>query len=406
MPAAANDVTLSINGKTYGGWERLTVSRNLARMSSAFLLETADRWDPKAAPWPIKPFDVCTLAIGGDLVMTGYVDTALPVLEPRRHSIAIQGRSKTEDLIDCTPDLPGGQFNGYTLDKIARAVCQPFGIGVIVQASVGEAFPDATVENHETGYRFLERLARLRSVLLTDDASGNLVLTTAGSTRATTQLKEGVNIRRIAPRLTSIGRFSRYTVKTQVGTTTPAPAVNPSGPAPPAVNPATSIATQRAAAAAQADAEDPPQTPAVTVTMGTATDPGVPRYRPHTILAESALDAAGARARAQWECSVAFGRSVHVMVDVAGWRQNDGTLWTLNTLASVVSPTVQLDGELLIASLVFELGPQGRITHLGLGPVEGYTPSPAQVHARKPTGPGGPGYTTDIPAIPVDSIRN
>jgi prophage tail gpP-like protein len=78
-------------------------------------------------------------------------------------------------------------FARYKLDAIARL----FKIGVVVQTDVGEPFPDATIERHETGFAFLERLCRLRSVLATDDEQGRLVLTRAGNDRAHDALLQG-----------------------------------------------------------------------------------------------------------------------------------------------------------------------------------------------------------------------
>jgi len=92
--------------------------------------------------------------------------------------------SKTEDIVDCSPDIKGGQFACYKPVTIARAIANLFKIDVVVRTDVGEPFPDATIERHETGFAFRERLARLRSVLTADDEQGRLVLTKAGSDRA------------------------------------------------------------------------------------------------------------------------------------------------------------------------------------------------------------------------------
>ena len=95
MPPAPNDVTLSIAGRSYGGWERFSVARGLEHMASAFSLTVVDRWDPEAAPWPIHPFDACTVQIGTDTVLTGYVDTVAPEIDARSHAITVTGRGKT-----------------------------------------------------------------------------------------------------------------------------------------------------------------------------------------------------------------------------------------------------------------------------------------------------------------------
>jgi prophage tail gpP-like protein len=48
------------------------------------------------------------VAIGSDPVLTGYIDNYLPEVEADRHSMCITVRSKTEEIIDCTPDIAGG----------------------------------------------------------------------------------------------------------------------------------------------------------------------------------------------------------------------------------------------------------------------------------------------------------
>jgi prophage tail gpP-like protein len=191
----------------------------------------SERFLATAADFPLAPFMPCTVAIGGDVVLTGYIDNYLPEVEADRHTVRITGRSKTEDIIDCTPDIQGGQFAGYKLDAIARAIGQsvgkPYPIDVVVEVDVGEPFPDATIERHETGFAFLERLCRLRSILATDDEQGRLVLTRAGAKRATDALLQGPggNVQWVAGTFSGARRFSHYKVKAQQtvhGSTSPA----------------------------------------------------------------------------------------------------------------------------------------------------------------------------------------
>lgn len=384
-----NDPTLTVRDRIYGGWKSLTIARGIDRMASHFSIDLNERWNPVDPPWQIKTFDPIELRIGSDLVLTGYVDIFSSDIQPRRHEVKVSGRSKTEDIIDCTPELPGGQFSGYKLDQIARAIAQPFGIDVVVQADVGEAFPDATIQKHETGYRFLERLARLRRVLLSGDAQGRLVLTTAGASRSGTTLKLGGNLNGLHLIENVSGRFSEYRVRVQSQATT-TPSLRRIDAPPPAPDPTTSVAAQRAAAAASADYQDPPQTQATTTTAGTAYDHNVPRYRPHTVIAESALNALGAQARSLWEAAYAFGQSLHLAADVTGWRKNDGALWQINQLVSIEGAPLQLDAELLIVGVTHTIEPRrGRVTQLRLGPPEGYAPDPGQVRVHKARGAGG-----------------
>jgi prophage tail gpP-like protein len=396
MTGSASDSTqiptLTVGGKIYQAWEEIEITRQIDHMCSTFRIKVAERFAGGGDVWQITPFSPCTIKIGSDLVLTGYVDAYRPEYDRGSHTVEIIGRSRTEDIVDCTPDIQGGQFAGYTLDAIARAIAAPFNIPVIVQAPMGDPFPDGTIQRHETGFAFLERLARLRSVLLSDDAQGRLVLTAAGAGKATDPLVEGQNVERATAELNGARRFSIYKVKTQQGVTTPLPGLvaipNPTSvPLPPTG----SYASRVAAAASFAASNDPPQTPVITVTAGAAVDPGVPRFRPHVLIAESGLNATQAQARAVWQAKYNAARAVEVSIEAKGWRQSDGTLWQCNTLATVNSPMLQINAQLLIAgvSYILQRG-RGRMTRLRLGPVDGYQPDPGQVKVRKPRGGAAP----------------
>ena len=176
-----------------------------------------EQWPGANQPWQIQPFDKCVLKIGNDLVLTGYVDSYLPTYDATSHRVRITGRSATEDLIDCMPNVVGGQFNGYGLAAIADAIAGLFGIAVKVQTDLGEPFAVATISKTETAFAYLDDLARQRGVLMTDDPTGALVLTAAGSGSAAGSLVEGVNILSASLRLTAADQFSVYQVRSQSG---------------------------------------------------------------------------------------------------------------------------------------------------------------------------------------------
>lgn len=394
------EITLLVDGKEYGGWISVRISRAIDRMASDFDISVTEKWDGRKELWQIQPFTPCQVLIGGEPVLTGYVDGYFPAYEAHSHQVRINGRSKTQDIIDCTPDLPGGQFSGYTLEQIARAVAAPFGIEVVVQTAAGATFPDATIQRHETGFQFLERLARLRSILLCDDELGRLVLTTAGSERTSGALRHGENILRASAHLSGAARFSVYRVKTSMGVQ----AVNhdiksTNTPEPSQPEPAESAAAYHARVDAYADEHDAPQTQATTTTRGIAYDHGVPRFRPHTIIGESGLDAAGAQRRADWQARHNLARGTSISVDVKGFRQPNGKLWRINQLCPVKSPWLQIDTELLIAAVSYEKDTRGSITRMTLGPVDGYQPDPGQVKVQKGKGTA-PVYATAIKPIP------
>ena len=378
-PAQPDQPTLTISGITCSGWTSLSVRRRIDHISTLFNIALSQQAGSPQFPSQIQPFSPCVLKLGNDVVLTGYIDEFSTELSGTSHTVSISGRSKTADLIDCAPDITSGQYKGYTLEQIARAVCGLYGIGVIVQTPADQVFIDATLNRGETGLAFLERQARSSSVLLTDDPTGSLVLTTAGTTRAAGRLMQGGNVQRGSVKLDVKKRFSTYIVKGQraIGSANTYSGLSGFGKADAAPAPAVVA-------------------PVVTNLRAVANDTGVPRYRPTISMAEMQLDQAGMQARANWERNYAFGRATEAVFTVAGWRQPDGTLWQINQLVSVTAPSLQIDQDLLIAGVTFSLDNNGGcLTTLQVGPVEGYTPSPGQVKLHTRRGKKG----TTLPAM-------
>ncbi len=353
MPSYPDRLSLLIGGRRYWGWKTARVSCGIDRCVSDFRFEVSERWMGQGIPWKILPYADCQVLIDDEAILTGYVEDYTPRIGPLEHGTEISGKSKTGDLIECTPEIDGGQFRGYSLAAIARAVCALFGIDVVVEASgASQTFDTVQIERCETAFTFLERLGRLSGVLLTDDPLGRLVLTTAGTVQATGSLVEGVNIQSASARLSSRGRFSHYIVKGQAGLS----------------GGATSVQTGLRAEAVDSD---------------------VPRFRPKVVMAESQLSLLQMQQRANWLKQSAFGRATEADITVAGWRQADGTLWTRNRLVTVLSPTLGVSADLLIARAEFAITAQaGKVTTLHVGPVQAYTPDPGAVRLRKHRGHG------------------
>jgi prophage tail gpP-like protein len=353
---AADDLTLTIGGQIYGGWTEISVTRAITQMASTFSVAVSERWLGQGVAWPIKPWSSVEVRIGEDLILTGTVDEYAPSYAASSHGVRITGRSKTSDLVDCSPEIDGGQFKGYRLDAIARAVAKIFGLNCIVRpgVKVGDPFPDATIERAETAYEFIERLCRVRSVFACDDEAGNLVLAVAGGGRSAGALVEGGNILAASARFNVSKRFSKYIVRTQRG-----------------LAPWTDLNGGEDGGGGEEVAVD---------VIGTAIDTGCPRYRPHVTMGEAALTSAQAAARAKWQALVATGKGSEANITVPGWRQPDNSLWVINQQVPVISPRLGLDRALLTASVTYSLRPgEGRRTTMVLGPPEAYTPDPVVV---------------------------
>jgi prophage tail gpP-like protein len=356
-------VTLTVNGQIYSRWSAVRVSHSLRAVESEFEFETPAELLP-----PILPFAACTVDDDGERVLTGYVVTVEPVVEPHATRATIRGGSKTMDLVDCMPKFATNQFLGAKLDAIARAVATPFGIDVTLSnnVDVGGAFTDATFERSETAFAFLERLARQRGVLLTDNANGDLVLTTLGTAAAAASLVmgQGGNVTLARGKLDGKERFQEYDIRSQAGMAATGGAVQPG-------------------------------------IKAIAYDYGVPRYRVWSGIAESQLSDADALVRVQWEASTRSGRSVSALLTVPEWRAG-GKLWQMNTLASCIVPRLALKAQFLVGGVTRREDGQGRRTELLVAPPSAYLPGQLKVKTPKntanpwegivqPPGASGPG---------------
>jgi prophage tail gpP-like protein len=338
----SDDVVLKINGQNYAKWTEVRISRGLKECASAFDIAVTERWAGRGStPWQIRPFDSCEIQIGGETVLTGYVDHYGPSFDAKSHTVRIAGRSKTCDLVDCMPDFPPGQFLGNKIDAIAKAVAGQFGIDVVVECDVGDAFGDVMLERTETAFSFLEKLARLRSIILTDDVEGRLVLTQASDDTAAGSLIEGENILSASAKLSGNERFQKYVVLAQL----PVPV--------------------------DGESEERPDV------VGEWPDPNVPRFRRFAEMAEDPLDDAPAQARARWRAKHNAAISTEATVTVQGFRQVDGgDLWRINRTISVKSPRLGIDQRMLIGKITYTIDEHGSRTDLLVAPPAAFTPEP------------------------------
>lgn len=324
------DLILIVNGKEYGGWKEVRVRRSLEAMTPTFDLLVSDRWAGQASPWQIRPGDACQVFLDGHIVATGYVDESLPFFSATDHGIQVVGRGKTADLIDCSAVFGSGEWHNRKLDQIAVDLCKPFGIEVVVAANQGAAFKQFAIQEAETVFESLERLARQRGVFYQENAQGQLVVCTAGTTRIETALVQGENVKEGSGTFSLRDRYSEYICKGQaVGFRWSTPEQNASP-------------------------------------SGRAEDGNVSRYRPLIILGETPGDNAKLKDRAIWEAAVRMGRSARPVLTVApGWTHQSG-LWLPNQVVACQVPYMRLDRDMLIASCTWIKDSGGSRTEIEL----------------------------------------
>lgn len=324
------DLTLIVNGHEYAGWKEVRVRRSLESMTPTFDMLVSDRWAGQSSSWAIRAGDACQVFLDGHLVATGNVDESLPFFDSSSHGIQIVGRGKTADLIDCSAISGSGEWHNRKLGQIAADICKPFGIVVVVATDQGAAFKKFALQEGETAFEALERLARQRGVFYQENAQGQLVISSAGTERIKTALVQGENIKAGSGTFSLRDRYSQYVCK---------------GSAP---GSAWATPEQNASPSGKAD------------------DGNVKRYRPLIILSETPGDSAKLKDRAIWEAAVRMGRSARPALTFApGWQHQAG-LWLPNILVACKVPYFQLDRDMLIASCTWSKDSNGSRTEIEL----------------------------------------
>lgn len=318
----ADEVGITIDGTTFTGWKTVSIRKELSALTGAFAISLAD--EQTGQDWRFAAQKECILRIGPDKLMTGVIDSVDFLVEPETHTVTLQGREKTADLVDCAAvaDTKASPFTGLLRKTdvlgIAKTLLGPFGLEVRALTSVGERFNRFAIQRGETVFEALDRAAKQRGIILLTSVDGVLLLTVSGETKAADTLRYGTNIKTAKGTYDYANRFSHYRVETQVA----------------------------------GDGKTSSWNGAVNV-VGVFEDKDV-RFRPIIISAEADSTRDSCKKRASFEALYRAAASQQFETMVPGWRQSNGSLWLLNQLVSVDIPPLYLKEELLVSGISYE----------------------------------------------------
>lgn len=346
---------LVVGGFRYEGWKSIRVVRSIESLAGSFVLDVSDRWGEEI--WPVLEEDACRVEIDGIVVIDGYVGKRRISASAKARTLSYVGSDRSAALVENSLDLSSWTFRNLTLFEFAAKIAKPWDIKVSVQSGLElKKRGKIVVQPGDKAYEALAREAAEEGVMLVSDAAGGIVITRAGTARATS-LVEGVNILDAAVDYDGTDRYRRYKVATQTAATD----------------------------AAFGDA---------TRVQAEATDEGVRRkdrvlvIRPH-----KGYNVADARRRADWEARIRAARAEPVTVVVRGWKQPDGSLWPINAITHVqASRLIGVDGDMLISQAEHTIGEQGQVTQLRLLRPDAFAPEPTKATVKSPVKSGGRGW--------------
>lgn len=335
----SDQLVMVIDGISHTGWKEASIARSIERGPHNFSLQLSEIWntEKQVNRRAIEHGMSLQAYLNDDLFMSGYINELAPSYDANNHTISIRGSSRLGDLVDCS--TTGKAFTGQSLLQISQSLCAPFGIAVYVDASAKKAAnqifnKSKRLDLGEPIWEFLEELARVRAVLLTSNANGDLVITRAGTGYADVALALGQNIKTASGNFSGRELFSQYTVSGQQSN------------------------------------EPSVKLESVDTVLPIATVNGSGRYRPFAVAADDDMDVAGCKTRAEWQRNVNQGRSESVVYTVTGWRQTpDGRIWAPNERVIVSDPYQGLlNTERLIVESRLMLNERGRNTELRVMP--------------------------------------
>ena len=104
-------VTLKVAGQQFEGWTTVNVAKGIRNPAGAFSLSYAERGSSPSAPLRIRTGEACEVLIGGETVITGWIDAATPGFDAGSRSLKVEGRDRACDLVDCAAlNTPGSWY--------------------------------------------------------------------------------------------------------------------------------------------------------------------------------------------------------------------------------------------------------------------------------------------------------
>lgn len=316
--AKGNSIALQVNGKEYNQFKKIKVTRSLDAVSGSFSFQAANK---RISDFPFKIFDAANVVVNGIQSVNGYIYKMNPAYSDKSHTVEITGFDKTRDLVDIKI-FRNVQYNTpITLQRLALEVTTDgdiFGMNVRDQADA-PPFKEGELLAGETGetlFSYLERHARKRNVILSNDGDGNLVLyRNSGNAIGATLTNifnepQNSNIISASANYDYTNRFDRMIV------------------------------------VSQQDGEDN--------VRGFARDDEIKRVRgvrTHVVVSETVQDVKACTELAEWEVNKRRSDSITYNCEVQGFWATDTMVWQPNQLVDIVDEYADINSRMLLRSV-------------------------------------------------------
>lgn len=326
-------LSMKINGNDFQGFTSAQAARDMENAVSTFsFATTVSKKNFTGVTYPAKKGDLVEVSADGIPVMTGYVNDRKIDYDSDTHSVMIKGRSKTQDLADCTVGVIK-DFEQVFFPDICKKVSSDFDISVVDEVGNIKVFEDiAEAETGQRSFKFIESLARKRQVLLTDNGLGDLVIIRASSVLSQNSLQNlvselkfgGNNIKKGSLTDSDYQLYNEYIAQGQLSP------INVSE------IPASELADE----------------------VGTFTDSDIRSLRRYEFYTEETTDSFTLKDRAEWEASIRKARAFVYSSTVQGHSFNN-ELWVPNIQHQIDDDFADVHDQKLLKRVTYKYSIQG-----------------------------------------------
>lgn len=327
------DIVLATPHGEYEGWESVRVSLALDQMTGSFELGVSGENAKELVKHPLVKGLQCRVLLGGQTVITGYINRRKPAFDANNHTLTISGRDVTCDLVDCSAIVPNQELHNATIKQAALALIKPFPAISLLCPDPGEPFDKFVINDGETIFDVLQTHARQRGLMVYTLGDGVLHIGRPGVTPLDVVLAEGKELKAASADESDDEQFAEYIVRAQ-----------------------DSVNSQHR-------------------NEQRYTDSAVRAGRVRIIQSEKPDGTRKIINRAEWEAKLRKARGLSVNTTVQGWAYKArGQLWRLGQAPKVHSPSLGLNQRsLVINGLTYSVNNEGgTITEQVLVPPEVY----------------------------------
>ena len=323
----SNRVTLVCNGLEFSGWLSVRIESSLQSLCRAAQVSATRQAGENDLTASINVGDSATVRIGDDTVITGWITSKNTEYSATSVNVSVTIKSKTIDLEECSipVDKPHQWGTAVKLNQLVQQLAALYGVSCVFAQDNGSC--TFQLDMNSTVGDAIVKLLRDKSLLVSDDAEGRLVVAKAGGAgHAASGLQTGVNVLSSSRQQDAGNVFRTYAVLGQ------------------STNPDSNVSGGNSL-------------------KGTATNTAV-RNRTKVWVESGNRTQRDLNSRAQNLMFNAIGNADKLSYEVQGWRQSDGSLWRVNQMVRIDDEYFNVHQDLLVSRVSMSIGSGGTTTEL------------------------------------------